>query len=73
MYWGDVSMDHCVIFPATCNVGGIAYWGTFFAGLPAGIASAGNSCTNWFIPASSVLATGLGLAEWNCYAWCTWC
>ena len=64
MYYGNTNNGpHCVIFPATCNVGGIAYWGTFFAGLPAGIASATGLAQIGAIPPSSVLATGLGLAS----------
>jgi outer membrane receptor protein involved in Fe transport len=64
MYYGNTNNGpHCQIFPATCNVGGLPYWGTFFGGLTAGITSATGLAQVGAIDPSAVLATGLGLAS----------
>jgi outer membrane receptor protein involved in Fe transport len=40
-YYGDTSEGpHCAIFAYTCGLGGLPYWGTFFANLPVGGAKA---------------------------------
>ena len=57
-------MDPIVLFfPTTCNLGGLPYWGTFFAQLPVGIATATGMAQAGLIPPSAVLGTGLGIAS----------
>ena len=64
MYYGNTNNGpHCQVFPTVCNVGGLPYWGTFFAGLPGGIAAATGLAGAGAIAPSAVLATGLGLAS----------
>ena len=64
MYYGNTSNGpHCVVFATTCNLGGLPYWGTFFAQLPVGIATATGMAQAGLIPPSAVLGTGLGIAS----------
>ena len=64
MYYGNTSNGpHCVVFATTCNLGGLPYWGTFFAQLPVGIATATGMAQAGLIPPSAVLPTGLGIAS----------
>jgi outer membrane receptor protein involved in Fe transport len=64
MYYGNTSNGpHCVVFATTCNLGGIPYWGTFFAALPGGVATATGMAQAGLIPPSAVLGTGLGIAS----------
>ena len=60
MYYGNTSNGpHCVVFATTCNLGGIPYWGTFFASLPGGIATATGMAQAGLIAPSAVLGTCL--------------
>ena len=64
MYYGNTSNGpHCVVFATTCNLGGIPYWGTFFASLPGGIATATGMAQAGLIAPGAVLGTGLGIAS----------
>ena len=64
MYYGNTSNGpHCVVFATTCNLGGLPYWGTFFAALPGGVATATGMAQAGLIPPSAVLGTGLGIAS----------
>jgi len=63
-YYGNTSDGpHCQVFAATCNVGGLPYWGTFFGGLSSAVATATGLAQVGAIAPGDVLGTALGLAS----------
>ena len=63
-YYGNTSDGpHCQVFAATCNVGGLPYWGTFFGGLSSAVATATGLAQVGAIAPGDVLGTALGLLQ----------